>query len=43
LKPGLARRVDPGLELGRIEEKIEKAKTWYDPGIRLIRQDPVKN
>jgi hypothetical protein len=34
LKPGPAWRVDPGLELGQVEEKIEKRKT---------RCNPVKN
>jgi hypothetical protein len=27
LKPGPARRVGPGLELGRVEKKIEKVMT----------------
>jgi len=31
LKPGPARRVDPGPEPGRVEEKIEEEKTWCDP------------
>jgi hypothetical protein len=31
LKPGPARRVGPGLELGRVEKKIEKVMTWCDP------------
>jgi phage protein U len=32
LKPGPARRVDVVLELGRVEEKIEKFMTrWVDP------------
>jgi hypothetical protein len=30
LKPGPAWWVDPGLELGRVEEKIEKEKTRCD-------------
>jgi hypothetical protein len=38
--------VDPGLEPGRIEEKIGEGKTRcdpVDPVTRLTRQDPVKN
>jgi len=31
LKPNLARRVDPGLEPGRVEEKTEEEKTLCDP------------
>jgi hypothetical protein len=34
LKAGPAQRVDPGLELGRVLEKIEKVKT---------RDDLIKN
>jgi len=30
LIPGLARRVDLGLELSRVEEKIKEGKTWCD-------------
>jgi hypothetical protein len=37
LKPGLARRVDSGLEPGRVEEKIRKGKTRHDPATRLTR------
>jgi hypothetical protein len=37
LKSSPARQVDPGLESGRVEEKIRKEKTWCDP------VDPVKN
>jgi hypothetical protein len=46
LKPGPARRVDPELEPGRVEEKIEEEKIRYDladPATWLTRQDPVKN
>jgi len=43
LKPDLTLQVDPadpGLELSRVEEKIEEKK----PGAtQLTRQDPVKN
>ena len=35
--------VDPGLELGRVEEKIEEEKIQREPATRLTRQDPVKN
>jgi hypothetical protein len=35
LKPGPTRRVNPGLELGRVEEKIRKVMTR--------RVDSVKN
>ena len=31
LKPGPTRRVDLGLEPGRVEEKIEEGKTQRDP------------
>jgi hypothetical protein len=37
LKLGPARQIDPGLELGWVEEKIREEKTW------LTRQNPVKN
>jgi hypothetical protein len=46
LKPGPARRVNPGLEPGRVEEKIGEEKTRRDPAdlaTWLTRQDPVKN
>jgi hypothetical protein len=32
LKPCLARRVDPRLEPGRVEEKIRERKIQHDPG-----------
>jgi len=31
LKPGPARRVNPGLEPGWVEEKMEEGKTRCDP------------
>jgi hypothetical protein len=31
LKPASVRRVDPGLESGRIDKKIEKVMTWCYP------------
>jgi len=37
LKPDPARRVDPGLEPGRVEEKTGEEKTRCDPTTRLIR------
>jgi hypothetical protein len=43
LKPGPARRVDPGLEPGRIEEKMGEEKTRCDLTTRLTRQDLVAN
>jgi len=42
LKSGSARRVDPGLEPGQVDEKIEKVMTRrVDPVTRLTRQNPV--
>jgi hypothetical protein len=38
LKSGSARRVDPGLEPGQVDEKIEKFMTRRP---RLTRQNPV--
>jgi hypothetical protein len=51
LKPGPARRVDPGPEPGRVDEKTGEGKTRCDPAGRpgdpadLARpgQDPVTN
>jgi hypothetical protein len=37
LKPGPVQRVDPGLELSRVEEKTGKKK------LDVIRQDPIAN
>jgi len=51
LKPGPARRVDPGPEPGRVDEKTGEGKTRRDPAGRLgdpadparPGQEPVTN
>ena len=44
LKSSLARQINPGLESGRVDEKIGKVMTWCDsadPATRLTQQNPV--
>jgi polyphosphate kinase len=44
-RPGRSTRdpTDPGLEPGRVEEKIGKVINQCDPVTQLTRQNPVKN
>jgi hypothetical protein len=37
LKLGTTQRINPRLEPGRVEEKIEKVMIWYDPADLLTR------